>query len=235
MTDKKVILIVGAGPGLGLAVANRFGKEGYRTALIARRRETGDALQATLAESGIDAKAFVADVRDSSSVEAAVDAAMDHFGRVDVFEYGPYSAQFIPPSSVTVQIAQEAMGLMWFGAIAAVNKILPPMLKRGAGALLFTNGRSSLLPMKLLGSLGPGAAALRNYTYGLNLELKERGIYAGMITMCAQIKKEEATAMAELYWSMVTARDRIEVVLGSGVALPYAQDISSGTQTYCAL
>jgi NAD(P)-dependent dehydrogenase (short-subunit alcohol dehydrogenase family) len=59
-----VIAIVGAGPGLGLSIARRFGREGFTVALISRSAANLDRLAAELADSGIQAAGFPADVRD---------------------------------------------------------------------------------------------------------------------------------------------------------------------------
>ncbi|WP_186308383.1 SDR family NAD(P)-dependent oxidoreductase [Paraburkholderia sp. BCC1885] len=67
----KTIVIVGAGPRLGLAIAKRFGREGYRAVLIARRAEPLATMTATLGEEGIEAKGYVADVTDEESLERA--------------------------------------------------------------------------------------------------------------------------------------------------------------------
>lgn len=56
------IAIVGAGPGLGLSIAKVFGGHGYDVALIARDKGKLDALVAELAEAGITAEGFAADV-----------------------------------------------------------------------------------------------------------------------------------------------------------------------------
>lgn len=58
------IAIVGAGPGLGAAVARKFGREGFAVALIARNRTKLEALEKDLAADGVTARGYVADVRD---------------------------------------------------------------------------------------------------------------------------------------------------------------------------
>ena len=58
------IAIIGAGKGLGAAVARRFGKEGHAVGLISRHQGRLDALAAELEQDGVQAKGFVADVRD---------------------------------------------------------------------------------------------------------------------------------------------------------------------------
>jgi NAD(P)-dependent dehydrogenase (short-subunit alcohol dehydrogenase family) len=86
-----VLVVVGAGPGLGLSVAHRFGSEGYAVALISRRRPARR-LSGSLADAGVEAAAFVADATDSPALRGAVEAARGRFGRIDVGYYGPAAA-----------------------------------------------------------------------------------------------------------------------------------------------
>ncbi|MEV5438919.1 SDR family NAD(P)-dependent oxidoreductase [Streptomyces sp. NPDC052682] len=67
--------LVGAGPGLGLAAARRFGAAGHTVALIARDGEKLDGLTADLARDGIQARGYPADVLDIESLTAALHAA----------------------------------------------------------------------------------------------------------------------------------------------------------------
>jgi short chain dehydrogenase len=84
-----VIAIVGAGPGLGLSVARRSGREGFTVALISRSAANLERLAAELAASGIEAAGFAADVRDRRSLTAALSATAERSGPVDVLEYSP--------------------------------------------------------------------------------------------------------------------------------------------------
>ena len=87
-----VIAIVGAGPGLGFAIARRFGREGFRVALVSRAQSRLDALTASLGADGIEAAGFAADVLDRPSLRAALAAAGERFGGVDVLELLPRRA-----------------------------------------------------------------------------------------------------------------------------------------------
>ena len=58
------IAIVGAGRGVGAAVARRFGAEGFAVALLSRNQGRLDALATDLAADGVQAQGFAADVRD---------------------------------------------------------------------------------------------------------------------------------------------------------------------------
>ncbi|MDD5095117.1 MAG: SDR family NAD(P)-dependent oxidoreductase [Dehalococcoidia bacterium] len=215
----KTIAIVGAGPGLGLSIAKTFGKNGFRVALIARRRESLDQMVATLQSHDIEAKGFVADVRDEPSIINAFSAIKAQFGSVDVLEYSPISMEFIPPSQVTTQIARKAFEFQVLGAVASVQQFLPDMIKNQNGAILLTGGRSSVVPMAFIGSLSPMAAALRNYAYILNEELAEKGIYAGTMTICCQLTPEIVDRIAALYWDMYQKRNRVEEIFGENIRI----------------
>jgi NAD(P)-dependent dehydrogenase (short-subunit alcohol dehydrogenase family) len=82
MASNKVALITGAGSGVGRAVAIRFLKDGYKVGLMGRR---ADALNETIALAGPgEAIALPADVTDPVQVNAAFDALVAKFGRIDV-------------------------------------------------------------------------------------------------------------------------------------------------------
>jgi NADP-dependent 3-hydroxy acid dehydrogenase YdfG len=228
----KTIAIVGAGPMLGMSVARAFGARGYSVALIARRREALDAMVAELDEAGIFAAGFVADLRDADQLTLALEEAKAKFGGIDVLEFSPLAMAFVPPSKVTAEIARDAFDFLVTGAITAVRAVLPDMQARGEGVLLFASGRSALLPMKLLGSLGIAAAAQRHYVYSLNEELKDSGIFVGSVPILARMDRGAADGVAALFLEMIDKRDRVESVYGSGEAAEAAREIAATTQAH---
>ncbi|MBH8578547.1 SDR family oxidoreductase [Bisbaumannia pacifica] len=80
--DKTVIAITGGARGLGLAMAQRLGRQGARLALLDREAEALDSAAGVLAESGIEAQAFVADVADEASVAQAFADIAERMGPV---------------------------------------------------------------------------------------------------------------------------------------------------------
>jgi NAD(P)-dependent dehydrogenase (short-subunit alcohol dehydrogenase family) len=84
MVDGRVALVTGAGSGIGRAVAVAFLGAGYRVGLVGRRRE---ALEETIRLAGTpaaQARVLPADVTDPHQVNAAFDALVEAFGRIDV-------------------------------------------------------------------------------------------------------------------------------------------------------
>ena len=84
LLEGKVALITGGGTGLGLATARAFGANGAKLVIASRSAEHVEGGAATLREQEIEALPLVCDVREPNQVEAMVDAAIEHFGRVDV-------------------------------------------------------------------------------------------------------------------------------------------------------
>jgi NADP-dependent 3-hydroxy acid dehydrogenase YdfG len=87
-----VLAIVGAGPGMGLAIAKTFGANGYKVGLLSRNPVKLQPLVAELAEHGIEAAAFALDVLDRASMTAGLAAVQQRFGRIDVLEFSPAGA-----------------------------------------------------------------------------------------------------------------------------------------------
>ncbi|MDA0182421.1 SDR family oxidoreductase [Solirubrobacter phytolaccae] len=231
----QVIAVFGAGPGLGASVARRFGREGYRVALVARRLAPLEALVAELAAEGIEAAAFSADLTDQAAALNAVDAIRARFGRIDTLYYAPVNAEvgFVPARELRAEHVRSLLELLTLTPIEVIHAVLPELVERGSGAILVGHGASAVHAMP--GMSGPGLpmAATRNYVHTLNAELADSGVYVGTIAITAMIASSAAhTAwtsgaldlgttefpvvqpdeLADLVWELVTRRDRVEVL-----------------------
>lgn len=226
----KAIAIVGAGPGVGLSVAERFGEEGFKVALIARNADKLAGMVKTLQERGIEAAAFSADVCDRNALAAALQQAVARFGAIDVLEYSPTATadSLKSPRNMTEDNEQFHLNLGVLGAITAVNNVLPAMQGRKDAAILFTTAASAQYPVTFTASFGVAAGATLNYARVLHQELAPEGIYVGIVSIAGLVVPpgEEhgragnglslmtAASVADLHWDLYTRRDRIEAIIG---------------------
>ena len=208
------IVIVGAGPGLGMSIAKKFGKNGFRVALIARNEEKLKQLVIELEQLGIEAASFKADILNKDQISLAFTTIKEKYGFIDVVEYSP------TPSIDTVTNAldvTEENALYQFqfnvlGAISSIREVLPDMLDKQSGALLFTTGGAAVNPVPMMGNVGIAVSGLRNYIFNLNSELKDKGIYAGHISIGIWMQPNSGVQdkIADIWYDMYTKRDRVE-------------------------
>lgn len=215
------IAIMGAGPGMGLAIAQTFGKEGHQVALLSRTPANLEAVVAALADQGIEAEAFAADVLDRPSIVSGLAAVKQRFGQIDVFEYSPGNPALPMASStgLTHDNVQIQLDFYVHGAVAAVNQVLPDMLARASGTILFTTGASSVHPEMghdMFGNVAPAAAWLRNWAHGLHAATAGRGVQVGHVAIGTMIGREPGATVPEeiapLYWDLHTHHDQVEKV-----------------------
>lgn len=206
------IAIIGAGPGLGLAVARRFGREGFPVALISRSRAHLDELVEAATPDGVTAKAFTADARDPDQLRSALTAAADSLGPVEILQYSPVPAkEFLRPvldtseADLAGSIAQSV-----YGPIAAVQQVLPGMRELGRGTLLFVNGGSAVRPNPDVAGTSIAFAAESAYAQMLHGVLTPEGIHATQLIIPKGIgggdPAHEPDALADRLWRL--HRDR---------------------------
>lgn len=136
----KVAIITGASSGIGRAAALLFAAEGARLVLVARRRPELDALVAEIAATGGAAVAVAGDVRDEATAAAAVAAAIDRFGGLDIsFNNAGTMGPAAPVPEIAPADWHDVLAVNLTGAYHAARHQIPALLTRGGGALLFTS------------------------------------------------------------------------------------------------
>ncbi|MFE3942332.1 SDR family NAD(P)-dependent oxidoreductase [Streptomyces sp. NPDC059118] len=215
----KTLVVVGAGPGLGMGVARTFGRRGFKVGLIARTKAKLEDLVAELAGLGVTAAAFPADIRDHESLTAALAAAESAMGPIDVLEFSPSpTGPITHAAGTTVASATAQYELHVRGAVAAVRHVLPGMRARGNGTLLLTTGVSSMIPAPFLANVGMAMSGLRNWAHALHAELGPEGIYVGTVTIASGIVsgdgETDPEAIGARYYTMYERRDRVEEIIG---------------------
>lgn len=195
---KKSIVVVGMGPGIGMAAARRFAAEGFQVGMIGRNPERIAAFVKTLELEGITAFGRAADAGDPSMLSEAIADLARSMGRIDVLLYNAFALHMASPSVLTPEELAADLSVNVGGALVAAQAALPGMRQRGHGAMLFTGGGFALQPMPALCSLGIGKAALRNFVASLHGELAPMGIRAATVTVCGTVTDEGKFAASKI-------------------------------------
>lgn len=191
---KPVIAIVGAGPGLGLAVARRFGQAGYAAALIARRQGALDLMVAELNGEGILAQGFVADIIDEAALKRALQEARSSLGPISVVQFSPVPApegdgSEYTPTGLDRATMDRLHKLVILGAITTVREVLPAMQSSGGGSIFLTTSGSAHHVMPVYTPVGMTMAGLRSYGLCLHEVLQAAGVYVATVCIGVLIRK----------------------------------------------
>jgi NADP-dependent 3-hydroxy acid dehydrogenase YdfG len=213
------LVIVGAGPNLGLAVARRFGREGFSVGLISRTQPTLDDLVAQLEAERITAAGAAADIRDAQALAEAIEGLARRLGAVEVLEYSPLPArEFMKPIlETTVEDVRGPLEFSVLGAVAATRTVLGPMREAGRGTLLFTTGGAAINPYPLRAGVGISFAGEVAYARMLHDELAEQGIHVAHTAIGGQIAPggdHEPAEIADLLWAHHAERGPFQTRVG---------------------
>ncbi|MFE6727880.1 SDR family NAD(P)-dependent oxidoreductase [Streptomyces californicus] len=205
--------LIGAGPGLGLAAARRFGIAGHHVALISRNAQHQDELAARLARDDITARGFTADALDPASLTAALDAAAEELGPIEILQFSPVPrADFMKPVlETTAADLDDPLAFSVKGPLTCVNTVLPGMRELGRGTLLFVNGGSAVRPNPKVAGTSIAFAAESAYAAMLHDALAPENIHAAQLIIPGAIRPDaehsSPDVLAERLYAIHTQRD----------------------------
>ncbi|MEU7295852.1 SDR family NAD(P)-dependent oxidoreductase [Streptomyces exfoliatus] len=198
-------LIIGAGPGIGQAVARRFAREGLPVALIARTKETVLAAAESVGSPGVRAIPLIADATDETALRAALDTAAGELGEPDVVVY---NAAVIRPDAVgelPLRDHLDTYAVNVLGALTAAAHLLPGMARRGRGTFVVTGGMPEMKSRYV--SLSLGKAGVRALVELLDAEYGPSGVHVATVTVGGPVAPGTAydpDDIAEHYWRLHT-------------------------------
>ncbi len=176
-----VIVVVGAGPGVGASVARRFGREGYDVALIARTAPALDALGKDLQAEGITTGWTRLDVADADELTEAVTRFGRQSGRIDVLHFNLSTFRRQDPLHLSADELLDDVRRGVASLLTAVQAARPFMT---AGARVTATGSMAAdRPWHEAASLGVQKAGLRNLVRSLDATLRPDGIRAVTVTV----------------------------------------------------
>ncbi len=205
------LVVVGAGPGIAAATAQRFGADGYDVGLIARREEPLAEIGGSLQAAGTTVRWTTADAGDPAALTAAIEELAAQAGPVDVLLYNAVAGRQGSPRDLTPDQLAADLSVGVVGLQAAVLAVLPGMLARergagGRGTVLVTGGGAADRPFAAMASLGVQKAAVRTLVQTLAADLAADGVHVATATLAGLVgvgKQIEPDRVAALYADLV--------------------------------
>ena len=183
MSDKKVVLVIGAGDATGGAIAKRFAREGY-VACVTRR--SADKLQPLVEEiraAGGEAHGFASDARKEEEVAALVEGIERDIGPIEAFVFN--SGANVPCSILdeTARKYFKIWEMACFSALLTAQAVARRMVSRERGTLLFTGATAGLRGAAHFAAFAGAKHALRALAQSMARELGPRNIHVAHVVV----------------------------------------------------
>ena len=204
--DQRHLVVVGAGPGVGAAIARRFGREGFHVTLLSRAAAALETVAADVRRTGARVDDIVADPAKPEQLRATLRMLYGSAGAPGLLIYN--ASVLAPDNLLTTEVAQlhEAYDVDVVGAIVSAQVAAPVMHAGGGGTILFTGGGFADYPVNELATLSIGKAALSSAATMLSADLAQQNIRVASLTIAGQVKAGtafDADRIADAYWAIV--------------------------------
>lgn len=167
----RAAVVTGGTGSLGQAIARGLGRSGARVALLARHRDSLDAVAGRMRRDGIEVLALAADVLEAEQLAAAREAVIAAWGRVDVLinaAGGNQPAATVPPGGTVFDLEPEALrqvvDLNLMGTFLPIQVFGRTMAEAGRGSIVNVSSMAASRPLSRVAGYGAAKAAVENLT-----------------------------------------------------------------------
>lgn len=215
-SNKPVAVVTGVGPGLGAALVRRFATT-YAVAILARKADYLKSLAAEIRGSGATVLELSCDVSDPAQITKAFRAIRKGLGEPEVLLYNAGTGAFGTIAEITPEQYEADWRVNALGAFVAAKEVVPAMIARGRGTILFTGATAGVKAGAKSVSFGPAKFAMRGLAQSLARDLGPKGIHVAWINVDGSIDIPGARglkpslkdgdflkpdAIAETYWHL---------------------------------
>ncbi len=212
---QRVAVVAGVGPGLGAALVRKLVQEGYRVGMFARSPgfigELADEL-------GASTLAIPTDVSNAKEVAAGFRQVRQQMGPVEILIAHASGSVGEGLMKTTAKQFEQSWRVAVLGAFLCAREAVPDMVKRRAGAIIFTGATSSVRGRGGAVAFSSAKFAVRGLAQSLAVELWPKGIHVAHVIIDGVIDTPKVRktyklsakepllkpeAIADSYWNLV--------------------------------
>lgn len=217
VSTQEVAVIAGVGPGLGATLARKFAREGCAIALLARSADFLNVLAEELRQSGARVLPVPTDLTDAEAVAKAFALVRSELGQISILINHVGNGVWGGFNELTVEGFRSTWERCALAAFLCCKQVVPGMLARSGGSILFTGATSSIRGRNGAPAFSSAKFAVRGLADSLARELWPKGIHVAHILVdgvidTAAVRAELAAGtsepllnpedMAETYWAL---------------------------------
>lgn len=181
LPDRRPALVAGASSGIGAATALELASRGFPVALGARRVEKCQELVDKIRADGGEAVAVHLDVTDPDSVKTCVEQAVSELGEIEVLVAGAGDTYFGKLADISTEQFESQIQIHLVGANRVASAVLPGMIERRRGDLIFVGSDVALRQRPHMGAYGAAKAGLVAMVTNYQMELEGTGVRASIV------------------------------------------------------
>lgn len=205
----KTYLLIGAGPGIGIATAERFAKEGFRIVLASRRGKSIASHATALRQRGVD---VVLETVDAAEPKNVVELVQRYADSLAVLHYNAgvlhYDSQgSLQPRTLadeTVETLSSDVHINLVSALAAIKTAEEAMTRNGSGTILITGGGFGVEPTPDFINVSVAKAGLRAAAKALFEPMKTKNIHLATATVSTLVSagSDKSEEIASAFWGL---------------------------------
>ena len=167
----RIVVITGAGAGVGRATMTEFARNGCDVALLSRDPDRLEAAASEARAFGVRALPIPTDVADAKAVEAAADRVEQELGPIDVWVNVAMATVFAPVSKLTAEEVQRGTDVTYLGQVHGMMAALKRMRTRNRGSIVNVGSALAYRSVPLQSVYCGAKFAIRGFTDSLRSEI----------------------------------------------------------------
>src|SRR6202451_2122950 len=177
----KIVVVTGASMGIGEAIAKIFADQGASVVMLSRDAARVEAARGRVGHAE-RTLAMACDVRHREDIDRAIGLTLHHFQRIDVWVNNAGHGLLDSVAEMNMAACREMFETNFFGAVAAMQAVIPVMRQQGGGAIINISSVAGHIPIPFHAAYSATKFAMNAIGKAAGVELKNDGIH--VLTVC---------------------------------------------------